>query len=161
MDADRFDTVTRSLPAVGSRRQALAGLLMAAIGLLGATDVTRVDAHDALKACKKYSGKKERACVRHAKKHMHQHCRKCPRPANPCQVAKCSNRGTCGVANRPRGASCEDGLFCNGAETCDGEGNCRPGSWPCDDGDCTTYDSCDEANRRCHHQQLNVCAPPA
>ena len=159
MEVARFDTLVRSLPTVGSRRQTLAGLLMAAIGLRGVTDLARVDAHDALNECREIKDpKRARVCVRRARKHKHQHCRRCPRPANPCQVATCSSRGTCGVANRPRGFSCEDGLFCNGAETCDGHGNCLPGTPPsCDDGHCTTHDYCDEASRSCVHQELEVC----
>jgi hypothetical protein len=43
---------------------------------------------------------------------------------------------------------CDDGLYCNGAETCDADGACLPGSPPeaVDDGDpCTLPTACDEA----------------
>ena len=38
MDADRFDTLTRSLTAAGSRRRALAAALAGSLGLLALTD---------------------------------------------------------------------------------------------------------------------------
>ena len=43
-------------------------------------------------------------------------------------------------------AECDDGLFCNGAETCDGM-FCQPGTNPCAEGE-----TCDEDN--------DVCVPP-
>jgi cysteine-rich repeat protein len=50
----------------------------------------------------------------------------------------------------PSGSSCEDGLFCNGAEVCDGAGTCLPGQpVDCDDGVGCTVDSCDEAADAC------------
>ncbi|MHC4093911.1 MAG: Ig-like domain-containing protein, partial [Planctomycetota bacterium] len=33
-------------------------------------------------------------------------------------------------------ADCDDGLFCNGAESCDADGNCQPGGDPCPGQDC-------------------------
>ena len=47
--------------------------------------------------------------------------------------------------------SCDDGVFCNGAETCDPEAVCRPGSDPCaDDGEfCNGDESCDEEADQC------------
>ena len=48
-------------------------------------------------------------------------------------------------------AQCDDGLFCNGAETCDlGTNTCQPGTPPnCDDGVACTDDSCNEATDSC------------
>jgi hypothetical protein len=48
-------------------------------------------------------------------------------------------------------ADCDDGVFCNGAETCDPQAGCRPGSAPCtDDGEfCNGEESCDEAADQC------------
>jgi len=41
---------------------------------------------------------------------------------------------------------CDDGAFCNGAETCDETGSCQAGTAPSiDDGIACTVDSCDEA----------------
>jgi hypothetical protein len=55
-----------------------------------------------------------------------------------------------GCANN---AECSDGLFCNGAETCDlGSGTCIPGTPPsCDDLNPCTTDACDEAVDLCTH----------
>jgi hypothetical protein len=47
-------------------------------------------------------------------------------------------------------ADCDDGLYCNGAETCDVNGQCQPGtSVDCDDGVDCTVDSCNEATDSC------------
>ncbi|MCA9526781.1 MAG: DNRLRE domain-containing protein, partial [Myxococcales bacterium] len=57
-----------------------------------------------------------------------------------------------------RDADCSDGLFCNGAETCDvASGDCVAGAPPvCDDGiECTT-DACDERADRCTHPARDV-----
>ncbi len=57
---------------------------------------------------------------------------------------------TCDLA--PDGQACDDGLFCNGAETCDHALGCRPGSPPSvDDGIACTVDRCDEAHRTVIH----------
>ncbi|MEZ4472675.1 MAG: lamin tail domain-containing protein [bacterium] len=55
-------------------------------------------------------------------------------------------------------ADCDDGLFCNGAETCDvASGDCRPGGAPaCDDGVDCTADRCDEGQNRCVHDAQDV-----
>lgn len=51
---------------------------------------------------------------------------------------------------------CDDGIFCNGAETCDPENGCRPGVPPfCGDGDICTVDFCDEDAAMCIHQILD------
>jgi cysteine-rich repeat protein len=48
------------------------------------------------------------------------------------------------------GFSCDDGLFCNVGETCDGAGNCGGGSPnACDDGVGCTGDACDEVGDVC------------
>lgn len=41
-------------------------------------------------------------------------------------------------------AQCDDGVFCNGAESCDPDGLCRAGTAPC-----TAEQTCQEAQRRC------------
>jgi hypothetical protein len=56
-----------------------------------------------------------------------------------------------------RDADCDDGIFCNGQETCaipEGEtrGSCVSGTPPCDDGIACTIDSCDEAQQACNHE---------
>jgi len=94
-----------------------------------------------------------------------------------CGTALCSQAGTCVaitpldcndgstgtidacVSDGPGAAHCEhtcvengvcdDGKFCNGAETCTG-GACAPGTPPsCDDGDLCTDDRCDAGTDRC------------
>ncbi len=46
-------------------------------------------------------------------------------------------------------ADCDDGLFCNGAETCNA-GSCQAGTAPdCDDGVACTVDSCNEGTDSC------------
>ena len=55
---------------------------------------------------------------------------------------------------------CDDGLFCNGAETCDLDSNvCTAGEAPdCDDGIDCTADTCDEVTRSCEHtSNHDVC----
>jgi cysteine-rich repeat protein len=58
--------------------------------------------------------------------------------------------GDCCSANcqfEPMGSPCADAAFCNGEETCDGAGSCRPGvPVDCDDGVDCTVDACDEVN---------------
>ena len=50
--------------------------------------------------------------------------------------------GTCG--NSPSNSLCDDGVFCNGAETCDAAMDCQTGSAPnCDDNIACTVDGCD------------------
>jgi len=68
----------------------------------------------------------------------------------------CGASGTCSasmgcVPECTGDADCDDGLFCNGAETCV-MGGCMPGTAPdCDDAvDCTT-DLCDETGDLCRN----------
>ncbi|TFH25223.1 MAG: hypothetical protein E4H03_01420 [Myxococcales bacterium] len=47
-------------------------------------------------------------------------------------------------------ALCDDGLFCNGAESCDAGGGCQPGPLPdCEDGVVCTVDLCDASIDGC------------
>lgn len=64
--------------------------------------------------------------------------------ANACTADSC-DEATDQVVHAPQGASCDNGLFCDGVEGCDIELGCQAGTPPeTDDGiDCTT-DSCDE-----------------
>lgn len=53
----------------------------------------------------------------------------------------------------PIPATCDDGLFCNGVERCDGRAGCVAGMPPaCDDRIACTIDTCDEASRSCLHE---------
>ncbi len=51
----------------------------------------------------------------------------------------------------PNDALCDNGLFCDGDETCDVNFDCQPGTDPCDDGDVCTTDVCDEPTDSCTH----------
>ena len=55
-------------------------------------------------------------------------------------------------------SDCDDGLFCNGAETCDvAGGTCLAGTPPtCSDGNTCTADSCDAAANACVHTPIPV-----
>jgi hypothetical protein len=58
--------------------------------------------------------------------------------------------GTDQCAHVAQNAVCNDGLFCNGAETCHVLNDCQPGTPPvCDDGVPCTIDACDEQNDTC------------
>jgi hypothetical protein len=72
MDADRFDTLARSLTRGGASHHALAGLVAGAIGLLGAR-AEESAAHELKATCKKKSGQAKKKCLKKAKKHAAQH----------------------------------------------------------------------------------------
>jgi hypothetical protein len=49
-------------------------------------------------------------------------------------------------------SKCDDGLYCNGVETCDADAGCHAGTAPsCADAVACTTDSCDEAADACDH----------
>jgi cysteine-rich repeat protein len=63
-----------------------------------------------------------------------------------CTVDAC-DEGADAVLHTPDDSLCDDGLYCNGSETCDAVADCQPGDPPTtDDGVSCTADSCDEAN---------------
>ncbi len=49
----------------------------------------------------------------------------------------------CGISDPCCGVDCDDGLFCNGAETCV-DGECQPGDLPCAEACCEPSDACEE-----------------
>ena len=65
-----------------------------------------------------------------------------------CNGAETCNAGACQAGTAP---ACDDGLFCNGAETCnEGTDSCDAGTPPnCDDGVSCTVDSCNEGTDSC------------
>jgi Dictyostelium (slime mold) repeat len=68
---------------------------------------------------------------------------------NPCTVDRCTGN-SCSNTPAPRGASCADGDFCNGAETCDGAGVCAAGTAPCASvNDACKSVRCDAATSQC------------
>ena len=103
----------------------------------------------------------------------------CSDDGNACTVSACDGSGTCAATDLPAGTPCsddgnvctddvcdgaalcthtsnlgpcDDGLFCNGAETCDADDVCQPGAVPdCDDGIDCTGDACSEGIQSCSH----------
>jgi hypothetical protein len=66
-----------------------------------------------------------------------------------CTVDSC-NEDTDSCDNIPTDNLCDDGLWCNGAETCNAILDCQPGTPPdCSDGIGCTVDSCNEATDSC------------
>ena len=60
------------------------------------------------------------------------------------------NEGTDSCDNATNQGLCDNGLFCDGSETCDAVLDCQPGTAPnCDDGVGCTVDSCNEASDSC------------
>ncbi|MEM7249493.1 MAG: S8 family serine peptidase, partial [Acidobacteriota bacterium] len=66
-----------------------------------------------------------------------------------CTIDSC-NEASDSCDNGPDDSLCDDGIFCNGIETCDPAIGCQPGTPPsCDDGVGCTIDSCDGGNDAC------------
>jgi len=66
-----------------------------------------------------------------------------------CTEESC-DEDTQGCLSVPNDSLCDDGLWCNGAETCDAVNDCQAGTPPdCDDGVGCTEDSCDETGDAC------------
>ncbi len=74
-----------------------------------------------------------------------------------CTLDSCSPADGC-VAT-PADGSCDDGLFCNGAETCNPAIGCVAGTAPdCDDSVGCTADACSNAAGACLHESLHeIC----
>ncbi len=73
-----------------------------------------------------------------------------------CTVDTC-NEGTASCDNVANNANCDDGLFCNGAETCDAVLDCQAGTAVnCDDGVACTNDSCNEGTNSCDNVASNA-----
>jgi hypothetical protein len=69
---------------------------------------------------------------------------------NACTVDDCIPFQHC--TSHDNSFRCDDGLFCNGVETCDPTFGCRRGTPPnCDDGVACTVDACNEESDRCDH----------
>ena len=73
----------------------------------------------------------------------------------PCVVGTCApDTGECSFA--PDDTLCDDGLVCNGDETCDMVLGCQPGvALDCDDADDCTGDVCSDASRMCVNATLD------
>ena len=63
------------------------------------------------------------------------------------------------IVNTPDDSLCDNGLFCDGSETCDALLDCQSGTpVVCDDGNTCTTDSCDEANDACENIPIPECS---
>jgi hypothetical protein len=68
-----------------------------------------------------------------------------------CTSDECNeNEDSCNYA--PQSAACDNGAFCDGAETCDPVHGCVNGSEPCTDGVHCTQDSCNENADSCNYE---------
>ena len=78
----------------------------------------------------------------------------------PCTTDRCDEAQRRAV-HVPEDRICDDGLFCNGTESCRAEIGCARGPAPViDDGNNCTTDLCDEAGRRAvHFYDAQVCGP--
>jgi hypothetical protein len=65
-----------------------------------------------------------------------------------CTIDTC-NEDTDSCDHVPDDARCDNGLYCDGEETCDAELNCLNGTPPCQDGVYCTIDNCDEGTDSC------------
>ncbi|MEZ4296161.1 MAG: hypothetical protein R3B70_14405 [Polyangiaceae bacterium] len=62
--------------------------------------------------------------------------------------------------NSPCDSDCDDGVFCNGVERCDGTFGCVAGPSACDLGLACSADACEEGAEQCTHQAPGNCIPP-
>ncbi len=73
MDANRFETLLRSLSRSPSRRAMLRLVAASALGGVLPLKGADTEAHDLSKKCKKKSGEQKKKCIKKAKKHKAQH----------------------------------------------------------------------------------------
>lgn len=88
MDNDRFDALTRSLPAGGSRRGVLSAMLGGAMALLG-LEASDASGRNAAKACKGKRGDKKKACLKKARNRECRNDGDCDDRSTSCQGGKC------------------------------------------------------------------------
>ena len=139
MDAERFDTLARSLTRGGSRRHALTGLAAGALGLLGAR-AEEAAAHDLKDKCKKKSGEAKKKCLKKAKKHKAEHARETLPPPPP-----------------PPGPTCATDGVKNGSESdIDCGGGICPRCWLFSAFKCNSRNDCITA--RCHTGGCQQCS---
>ena len=81
----------------------------------------------------------------------------CTDDGNVCTDDQCDGLGTCG--HPANSAPCDDGLFCNGADTCSG-GVCNHAGDPCQGGpECDNV--CDDAADNCNVVSGTACGDPS
>src|SRR5215204_6311507 len=142
MDSDRFDALSRSLSLVPSRRGALRLLAGSAFGGLAILRPGAVVAHDALKACKKKSGKQKKKCVKKAKQHNASHTPQSSASCTPnCSGKRCGPNGcggSCGTCGGVR--SCPNGACVCPSDTtpCGETACCRNADEQCCNGTCAS-----------------------
>lgn len=161
MDAEHFDTITRTLTTAGSRRRALGGLLLGSLGLLIGKGTEDAAAHDPRLTCKKLKGDRKKKCLKKAKKHNAQHAAEgssCPPSCPVCQACDPAT-GQCVAANH--GAVC-------GTQSETGGGAIRCCNGVCPDPTCRPFGNtgvecfssyeCEELN--CCRGRAFVTCPP-
>ncbi len=78
----------------------------------------------------------------------------CASDGNDCTADTCDGAGTCGHA--PTSGSCDDGIFCNGADTCSGGLCTQHAGDPCSAGsECA--DNCNEMADMCFEPSGTLC----
>jgi len=80
---------------------------------------------------------------------------------NGCQEGACDpSNGKCYADYFELSTHCDNGLWCDGPDHCDGYGSCiNIGPPPCDDEDECTYDICDETADQCQNPHKDEEAP--
>ena len=143
MEADRLDSLTRSLSMTGSRRRTLTGLLVGTLGFLGA----RVEA-TAARNCKKIKNKQKR------KKCLAKANGGCPSGQKPCDGGCIPSTQCCTTADCTGGKTCQNRVC-----------GCAAGSPPCGDICCvvapgmtTFHIECAAGNScKCHFAASETC----
>ena len=76
----------------------------------------------------------------------------------PCTLDRCDPKlHVC--THAPRDAMCDDGIFCDGTETCDPSAGCTTAPRDCADAISCTVDACDEASQTCTHTPDDSLCP--
>ncbi|PIR66550.1 MAG: hypothetical protein COU51_03365 [Parcubacteria group bacterium CG10_big_fil_rev_8_21_14_0_10_36_14] len=76
---------------------------------------------------------------------------------NSCTYDVCNSSKVCVNTPKSDGTSCSDGLYCNGAETCQ-SGSCQYGTQiTCNDNNTCTGDKCDEVLKSCSFTPIQGC----
>lgn len=76
----------------------------------------------------------------------------CSSLTDKCNTGTCiESSGACGATPKTNGTSCDDGIYCNGSETCQA-GTCTVGgAVVCNDNSDCTSDSCSETTKSCSY----------
>jgi hypothetical protein len=174
MDDSHFDSLARSLGTAGSRRRAVGGLLLGALGLRNGGSAEDAAAHDLTDKCKKKSSEAKKKCLKKAKKHAATHANETlpppPPPPNVCQgqadgracgTCQACRSGVCGAMPDDTlcldedlgGGHCVSGTCVSGSVSCEG----KPDTTVCDPGKQCSGEVCGTppAAGTCQHERLN------